>query len=248
VADKDPASVVEQYRPPFVLTSDIVLVVALAPTGPLRRDFPGVPFLSLLTRTPLIVWFARITESCYHDTAGEFRCERGSGAEGLYSEVNVVALVRQRALFVPGIYASDAHTVHIARFYYGMPKHLERAAAHVGQREFLGELINGDQHSLVHARPVGAGRGLGAAMARLWPRWTWPVHFPSGRYVRALILEAPCVQLAWIRAGRLALHTAWLPTSVRFMPIGLSVRGLRMKLPLPASSTAADRLSVRRTP
>ena len=40
------------YGPPFDLRADLLLAAALAPTAPLRATFSGVPFLSLLGRTP----------------------------------------------------------------------------------------------------------------------------------------------------------------------------------------------------
>jgi hypothetical protein len=39
-----------RYRPPFVLTSDMLFLLALARTMDLQRGFPGVPFLSILGR------------------------------------------------------------------------------------------------------------------------------------------------------------------------------------------------------
>src|SRR5829696_5279600 len=68
-----PAEVFEQFRPPFDLRADMLLAVALCPTAPLLERFPGVPFLSVLGRTPLIVWFSQITEALYRDTAGRVR-------------------------------------------------------------------------------------------------------------------------------------------------------------------------------
>jgi hypothetical protein len=64
---------------------------------------------------PLVVWFSRITESCYHDQTGEWRRERSSSPEGIYSEVNVLGPLRRRAVFVLAIYASEARTVQIGR-------------------------------------------------------------------------------------------------------------------------------------
>ena len=62
-AGPDAALAAERYRPPFVLTSDMLFLIALARTRDLQHSFPGVPFLSVLGRTPLVVWFSRITES-----------------------------------------------------------------------------------------------------------------------------------------------------------------------------------------
>src|SRR3712207_9415759 len=64
-------------------------------TAPLRRAFPDVPFLSALGRTPLVIWFSRITEACYRDATGQRRCDRAT--EGVPdNELNVLALLRER--------------------------------------------------------------------------------------------------------------------------------------------------------
>jgi hypothetical protein len=230
-AGSDAWVAVERYRPPFVLTSDMLFVMALAPTRHLQRSFPGVPFVSILGRTPLVVWFSRITESCYHDQAGEWRCERSSSPEGIYSEVTVLGLLRQQAVFGPAIYASDVRTVQIGRRYYGMPKQLAQTDVRVGEARFEGTLIDDARPSFVHARLFGGGRGVGAVVARLWPRWTWPVHFPSGGHVRALILATPRLQVARIHAGQIAVQTPWLRAARPLLPIGLYVGGLRIQLP-----------------
>jgi hypothetical protein len=228
---------VERYRPPFVLTSDMLFVVALTRTVDLQRSFPGVPFLSVLGRVPLVVWFSRITESCYRDHAGEWRRERSTSPAGIYSEVSVLALLRRRAMFVPDIYASEARTVQIARHYYAMPKHLAHTDVRIGDGWFEGMLAEGGRRSVVRARLRGSWRGLGALVVRLWPRWTWPVHFPSGGHVRALILATPRVQVASVRAGQLALQTPWLAATPPFLPIGVYLPGLRMQLPPPVQNT-----------
>jgi hypothetical protein len=230
-APSDASLAAERYRPPFVLTSDMLFVIAFARAGDLQRSFPGVPFISILGRTPLVVWFSRITESCYHDQAGAWRCERSSSPEGIYSEVNTLGPLRRRAVFVPTIYASEARTVQIGHHYYGMPKHLAQVDVRVREGQVQGMLIDGARRSVVHARLFGRGRGLGTILSRLWSRWTWPVHFPGGGYVRALILATPRMHLARVRPGRLALQTSWLPDARPLLPIGFYLRGLRMQLP-----------------
>ncbi len=223
--------IVERYRPPYELTSDMLLVVALAPTRNLRCTFAGVPFLSVLGRTPLVVWFSRITQSCYYDAGGEWCCEHGSSSDGIYSELNILGLLRRRALFVPGIYASEARTVHIARHYYGMPKQLAQTIVGTRAKLFEGRLVDHAHASFLRARLLGGGSLLGALVSRLWPRSTWSAQFPSGSSVRALLLAASGVQIAHVQAGQLALEAPWLAEARPFLPIGLYVLGLQMRLP-----------------
>src|SRR5438270_3017762 len=105
------ADIFSQYAPPFDLTSDMLFALALCPTMPLRRTFPEVPFVSLLGKTPLLLWFSRVTKMCYHNTEGAQHCL--DGAAEMYDEVNVVAFLRQRMLFVPGIYATSDLTIRV---------------------------------------------------------------------------------------------------------------------------------------
>src|SRR5690348_9041188 len=106
-----PAPIFTRYSPPFDLLSDMLFAGALAPTGPLRAAFPAVPFLTLGGRTPLVLWFARVKEGCYRDPAsGAVHCLGGPGAT-LYYELNVLALLRRRGGFVPGIYATSGLTI-----------------------------------------------------------------------------------------------------------------------------------------
>jgi hypothetical protein len=148
---------------------------------------------------------------------------------------------------MPAIYASEARTVQLGRYHYGMPKQLAETDVRIGSGRFDGTLAEGTRRSVVHARLRGGGRVLGAVISRLWPRWTWPVHFPSGGQVRALILATPRVQVASIRAGHLALQTTWLPRARPFLPVGLYVRGLRMHLP-PSDGRALLHAAARRRP
>jgi hypothetical protein len=246
--DSEGEVAVERYRPPFVLTSDMLLLVALARTMDLRRGFPEVPFLSILGRTPLVVWFSRITESCYHDQRREWCCERTSLAEGIYDELNVLVVLRRRAVFVPVIYASEARTVQIGQHYYGMPKQLAEPRVRVGEGRFEATLAGRGGCSFVEARLLGGGTQLGRGVSRLWPRWTWPVHFPGGGQVRALILATPRIQIAVIRAGQLGMVAPWLPNARGFLPVGLSVRGLRLQLPPSAGSPPLGGAAQRRPP
>ncbi|TMD62228.1 MAG: hypothetical protein E6I91_16675 [Chloroflexi bacterium] len=63
------------------------------------------------------------------------------------------------------------------------------------------------------------------------PSFTWPVRFPSGSTIRALILTTPRAQLAYVQAGQLALEAEWLPQAVTLLPVGIYLLGLRMQLP-----------------
>src|SRR5438045_3794312 len=112
----DPAEI----RPPFDLASDMLFVACFVSTAPLRRTYPGIPFLSLLGRTPLVLWFSRVSEGCYRDQASAVHC-LGGPQETLYNEVTILAVLRKRALFCPLIYASNDLSIPIARL-YAMPK------------------------------------------------------------------------------------------------------------------------------
>jgi hypothetical protein len=220
-----------QYAPPFHLTSDMLFVLALCPSRPLRRTFPGVPFVSLLGKTPLLLWFSRITQMCYHDTEGTEHCIGGSEAS-LYHELNVVAFLREPALFVPGIYATSMLSVQVGHR-YGMPKHPTTMSVQSAGPRFRSEMQDGTRQSIVRAQLLGSGKGLAKLISRFLPRWTWLVRFPSGSRIRALIEEMPRAQLAYVQAGQLALEAEWLPEAVRLLPVGCYLPGLRMQLPPP---------------
>jgi hypothetical protein len=220
-----------QYAPPFELTSDMLFVLALCPTAPLHQAFPGVPFLSLVGKTPLLLWFSRITEMCYHDTTGAQHCIGGSRA-GLYDELNVTAFLRKPALFVPSIYATSDLTIQVGHR-YGMPKRPTTMQVHVSDKEFSSSLIDGTRQSFVRAQMLGSGKGLAKVLAGFLPRWTWPVRFPGGRTIRALIQVLPRVQLAYVKVGQLALEVRWLTHAIRLLPVGCAVPDLRMHLPPP---------------
>jgi len=228
---REMSDIFAQYAPPFDLTSDMLFVLALCPTRLLSQAFPGVPFLSLVGKTPLLLWFSRITEMCYHDTLGAQRCFGGSSAV-LYHELNVVAFLRQRMLFVPGIYATSLLSIRVGHR-YGMPKQPTTMQVQVGDKWVRSQVRDGTRQSFVRARLLGSGKGVAKLFSRFLPSLTWPVRFPSGSGIRALIEEAPRVQLAYVQAGRLALEAEWLPEAVRLLPLGCYLPGLRMQLPPP---------------
>jgi len=231
-SDKETMSdIFAQYAPPFDLTSDMLFVLALCPSTLLRRTFPEVPFLSLLGRTPLLLWFSRITTICYHDATKRQHCMNGSSA-GLYQELNVVAFLRERALFVPGIYATSMLSIRVGHR-YGMPKQPTTMGVQTVDQRFHSQMRDGMRQSFVRARLLGLGKGVTGLISRCLPSFTWTVRFPSGSGIRGLIEETPRVQLAHVQAGRLALEAEWLPQAVMLLPVGFYLPGLRMQLPPP---------------
>jgi hypothetical protein len=227
--DERTAAALERYRPPYDLTADMLVVPALCPTAPLRQTFPRVPFLAVRGKTPLVLWFSRITEVCYCDAAGERRCE-GGPETALYNELNIIALLHQRAFFVPGIYATGERTIRIGHR-YGMPKQLTSMHVQVHGTHFEASMMDSACQSFVRARLLGSGRGVAQMVSRLWPRQLWPARFPAGTQVRAMIQATPRVHVAHVRRGQLCLDTPWLPQAVSLLPVGLYLPRLRMRLP-----------------
>jgi hypothetical protein len=223
------AATLEHYRPPYDLTADMLVVLALCPTAPLRQTFPRMPVLSVRGKTPLVLWFSRITEVCYCDAAGERRCE-GGAETALYNELNIIALLRQRALFVPGIYATGERTIRIGHR-YGMPKQLTSMHVQAHGTHFEASMMDGACESFVRARLLGAGTSVAQMVSRSWPRQLWRARFPSGTDVRAMIQATPRVHVAHVRQGQLCLDTPWLPQAVSLLPVGLYLPRLRMRLP-----------------
>ena len=215
--------------PPLALTADVLFVAALCPTAPLRSAFPDVPFLSLLGRTPLVIWFGRFRQLCDRDASGAWHCE-GGPTTVLYDELNVLALLRRRALFVPGIYATAEPSFRIAR-QYGIPKRrISIRFPDVGRR-IEANAWDGDCQSFVRARLLGLGRLLAWAISWRWPWQSWPVRFANGAEVRGIVRATPRVDLACVQQGRLAVAATWLPAPVPLLPIGLYVSKLAVFLP-----------------
>jgi hypothetical protein len=219
------------YQPPFDLLSDMIFVAALCPTGPLRQAFPGVPLLSIFGRTPLFMWFSRVKEIRYHDENREHGVMGGPNVV-LYNELNVVAAMRQRGFFVPGIYATSPLTIQIGRGYYGMPKYSTEMTFQVAGQRLTSEERAGLCHTTLRARLFTRGMVAGKVLSRLLPLRTWPACLPSGDSVRALIERTPRAQPAWVR-GRLELDEPWLPEAAPLLPFGLYLPDLRMQLPRP---------------
>jgi hypothetical protein len=217
-----------RYLPPFDLTSDMLFALALCPTAPLRRSFPGVPFVSLRGRTPLLVWFSRVKSVCCYDATGERRCMGGPDVL-LYNELNALALL-PRAFFVPGIYATSELTIRIGRR-EGMPKQPALMSVRVGSNYIRSRMIHRGRRSFLRARLLGSGKALGKLLSQALPLRVWPARFPSGRHVRAVVRATPRAQIAYLQAGTLALETGWLPHRVRLLPLGLYFPDLRMQLP-----------------
>jgi hypothetical protein len=222
---------VETYLPPYELTSDMLFAATRGPTGSLRRTFPGVPFLEVRGRTPLLLWFSRVREACYYDPAGQWRRE-GGPTSVLYYELTVLALLRERAVFAPGIYATSERTIALGRQRYGMPKQPAMVWVQTEGRRFRARALHEGWESMVHARLVGSGRPLGRLASLLLPQRPWPVRFPAGRDALRVVIQAgPRLSLARIVRGRLAVQAAWLPRPVRLLPLGLYAPSLRMQLP-----------------
>lgn len=216
-------------EPPFDLVSDMLFALALAPVRPLRETFPGVPFLALGGRTLLLLWFSRIREVSYTDAHGRRQCERGEPA--LYHELNVLAVLRGRAFFVPAIYATSRWTIHVGHTEFGMPKQPTVMHMAVDGMRIEARLEDGARRASVEARLLPGEGVLGRVLSRAWPHRAWPTRFPGGGEVRAELLATPAVVPAWIRSGRLELATTWLPNPACLLPLGLYAPRLRMRLP-----------------
>ncbi len=224
------ADILQVYQPPFELTSDMLIVFALARTAPLRSHFPEVPLLSVAGRTPLVMWFSRIRKIVYRHE-GERR-QLGGDEAVLYHELNVVALLRARAFFVPAIRATSGLTIQIGHR-YGMPKAPGTMTLDGGERLFHSALTDGAEQSFVRARLFGRGRALGRLLARVWPQRIWPARFPDGREVRPQLLATPCVRPALVQGGQLALPVPWLPEPLLLLPLSLYLPDQVMRLPPP---------------
>jgi hypothetical protein len=219
------------YQPPYELTADFLFVTALARTVPLQKSFPGIPFLSILGKTPLILWFSRITEACYYDINRQRQCEHNTD-EIPYTELNVITMLNKRCLFVPNIYASSHLTVQIASL-YGMPKTLHALSWNENKAYISSSLIEPGYQSTVQARVFKTGKIGAKLLSAFLPLTSWPALFPAKRSVQAIIQNIPAVRLAWIKQGQLAIPEPWLPKPVSFFPLGLYLPRLSMTLPPP---------------
>lgn len=218
-----------QLFPPYNLTSDMMLAAAFCPTEPLRRAFPDVPFLSILGKTPLVVWFSRVKRGCGYGPDGREVCV-GNSRTNLYNEMTVIALLKAPAVFVPDIYATSRLTIEIG-YRYGMPKQPTKMALHTSDGRFWSDVDDAGRHSFVRARLLTRGKLLGHAISRILPLWSWPARFPDGGEVKALLQRVPRVQVSYVCGGRLAVRADWLPAPISFLPIGLYLPGQQMRLP-----------------
>jgi hypothetical protein len=207
----------------------MLFALAFAPAAPLRRAFPGVPFVALAGRTPLLVWFSRVRQGCAVSADGEWRCE-GGDSEMLYHEVTVIGLLRRRALFVPGIYATSVRSTLLARHYYRMPKETVAMSLSTRGARFEAHGLDGACRSRLRAQLLGSGHWPAWFLRPLWPLRVWPVLFPAGTHVEAVVDAAPRVYLAAVSEGRLRVNAPWLRRPVRLLPLGLYVPALRLRL------------------
>jgi hypothetical protein len=209
----------------------MLFVACWVPTAPLRSAFEGVPFLSLMGRTPLVIWFSRVSEGCYRDVAGAVHCLGGPN-ETLYNEVTMMAVLRKRALFCPLIYASNDLSIPIAKL-YAMPKQAHPMDLAIDSTDIKSQIPFGTENTFVNARITGRGTLLAGMLSRLWPVWTWPVRFPAGTRIHTLIQQTPAVRLCRVRQGRFSLPVPWLRRPVSFLGVAMFIPQLRMQLPPP---------------
>lgn len=228
---EQPPSPLDRYPPPYDLTSDMLFVAAICPVTPLRRTFPELPFLSVAGKALLVMWFSRVKEICYSSEGDEKHCIGAVGTV-LYNELNVVTLLRRRAFFVPGIYATSNLTIRVGQC-YGMPKQPTAMSVQVDENHADSTVVDGSRRSVLRARLIGSGRLAARVISCAWPWRSWPARFPSGGSVRPVVLATPRVQVALVREGQLALEAEWLPQAVGLLPVGLYVPNLMMRLPAP---------------
>jgi hypothetical protein len=223
----------EVLASPYDLRSDMLLAVALCPTGPMRRAFPGIPFLSMRGRTPVAAWFAKIDVACHRTATGERVCVSGRLAIP-YSELTVLAALEEPAAFVPGIYTTSKLVLRIGDL-YGMAKRPAHATFPRNGRLFRSVVqpFTGGKSSYVRARVVVGGRPLAWLAKRVMPFASPPVRFPTGTEIKAVLPGVRSVDLALVREGCLDVGESWLPRPVPFLPVGMYLRGLWMHMPVP---------------
>lgn len=230
-ADRLPADILNRYIPPFDLTAEMLFAASLCPTAWLTRSFPNKPFLSIWGRTPLVFWFSRINQIVYNAPDGGTDV-LGSPNATLYNELNVMALLRRTAFFVPGIYATTELTLRIGRA-YGMPKQMTEMSYERQGSVIESENLHGGRRSWVRATTGGNGRTLAALSRRILPLCIWEARFPEGAPLRPLLEEIPRFAPARIRHGQVWVNEAWMPEPLKLLPFGFHAQGLRMQLPPP---------------
>lgn len=223
--------------PPFDLKSDMLLVMGIGETFRLRARFPGVPFLSTFNRTPMLIWFSRITQACYLDSAGRNQCDTDETV-GLYNDITLIAPLRNGSVFVPAVFTTSLQNVQVAHTYYAMPKALAEIQVDTRRNEFVSRLQTGADEGAVHARRVGKGRFLATLAARFLPWRTMRVWFSTRSFVRALLQALPRLYLAPIRTAQLYFPAAGFSQPLWIFPIAIYAPETAMQLPLPQTAYA----------
>lgn len=222
----------DTYPPPFDLTSDMLLAGATCAAEPVARAFPGLPVRTFRGSAVLGIWFSRV-EEIRAGPEGGMRIGPGEALGDVpYQELNVAVLLRDRRLFVPGIYATSELTLRLGHR-YGMPK--ERAEMTYearGARVTSRTAVGGDE-SHVEARSLPLGHLAGVIAQRALPWWSWPVEFPSGSRIEGYIEGAAGARAAWLYRRRLALNEPWLPQPAHVWPLALRIPAQVMRLPAP---------------
>ena len=223
------SDILDLYPPPLDVGANMLFVATSTALGPLRESFPGVPFLALSNRVPLVLWFSRVHSLEYGPVDSRQLLDE-SGGFG-YNELNVVALLRSRKIFVPAIYATGDLTQRLGHR-YGMPKSEVEMSFAAEEEGVTSSAAFEAGPSEVNAQLLASGRILGRPFEWATPWWTWPARFPSGTSVRAEVLRVPQAQLAAVD-GMLRLDEPWLPAPARLWRLGMFVPGFRMRLPPP---------------
>jgi hypothetical protein len=218
-----------RYRPPYDIESDMLIAAATTATAPLRHEHPRGRFLEVGGRTPLLLWFSRVRR-IWHGPAGARSCLDERDGHG-YAELNVAALLRERAFFVPGIYATSDLTLAIGHR-YGMPKRSVAMRFAADAQAVSAEVWHDGANTWLHARVLASGRLLAAALRLRAPWWSWPARFPSGSCIQAQVQRVPRAQLVRVE-GVVTLSEPWLGEPAHLWPLGIYLPGQRMRLPAP---------------
>ena len=226
--------ILDDYQPPLGIEADMLFVATSAPAAPLHQSFPGTPFLAIADRVPLVLWFSRV-RSLLYGPATERRTLGEMDGFG-YDELNVVALLRRRAIFVPAIYATSGLTQRLGHR-YGMPKREVEMEFRTGEGWIRSSAAFATGRSEVAARLLASGSLLARPFDMATPWWSWPAHFPGGSSVRSRVMRVPRAQLASVD-GVLRLDEPWLPGERELWRLGIFVPGFRMELPWPNEPAA----------
>lgn len=220
--------VISRYIPPYDLTADMVFTLGFIPSGNVKDTFPGVKFLSVLGKMPVIITFAHYKKVCFTTEKNDRSCIE---KKTVYNEIFFATFLQRFAVFVPTLLATSDLSIEIAK-YYDMPKRKFSMDFTQTNTKIDATASDANKKSSLSVLRLPFTSIIAKVVSLFLPLKSWQVFFPSSKSTRGYLQSISSAELGIVKQSDVQVNEKWLG-KIMIVPLCLFVSDFVFKLPPP---------------